>query len=195
VSAPGVLATAIAAAPRVPAEGEFYRHMKRGPVTLTGSNRPGRWGSGGFSVLYLGRPQAAVVAEAYRWIVDMTDGLRGENVINRQLVAVNVTLTNVLDLRDQATREALQLPDDVIHSEVRHPTAYPQCNQVAEIAHQLGFHGIIAPAASGLGETLAVFTQRAAAANELPQPVGTTLWTDGLPADPRTLRVVRTDTA
>jgi hypothetical protein len=42
-----------------------------------------------------------------------------------------------------------------------------------------------------LGETLALF-ERHLPASELPRVVGRDLW-DGLPADPRRLRVVRDD--
>jgi hypothetical protein len=56
------------------------------------------------------------------------------------------------------------------------------------VAHQLGLHGIIAPAATGLGETLALF-ERHLPATELPVVVDEEI-IDGLPADPRRLRLV-----
>jgi hypothetical protein len=60
-----------------------------------------------------------------------------------------------------------------------------------EVAHQLRLHGIIAPAATGLGETLALFEQHLPA-DEMPALVADELW-DVLPADPRRLRLVRGD--
>lgn len=44
-------------------------------------------------------------------------------------------------------------------------------------------HGILAPAATGVGETLALFARRLPA-EEQPELIDITTW-DGLPADPR----------
>jgi hypothetical protein len=67
--------------------------------------------------------------------------------------------------------------------------SYTVCQSVGRVAHQLGLHGIIAPAASGFGETLALFEQHLPAA-EMPELVGNEIW-DVLPVDPRSLRLVR----
>lgn len=69
---------------------------------------------------------------------------------------------------------------------------YEACQEVGRVAHQLELHGIIHQAATGLGETLALF-ERHLPADELPTLVGHALC-DGLPADPGRLRVVRGDT-
>lgn len=81
------LIQAVARGPRVPLTGVFQRHASPKNVALTGSTS-GRWCPGGFPVLYLARPEAAVVAEAYRWLVDPTEGLSGDRVHNRMLLTV-----------------------------------------------------------------------------------------------------------
>jgi hypothetical protein len=59
---------------------------------------------------------------------------------------------------------------------------------VARVAHQLELHGILSPAATGFGETLALFEHHLPA-NEMPTLIGEETW-ETLPADPRRLRVV-----
>jgi hypothetical protein len=63
---------------------------------------------------------------------------------------------------------------------------YAPCHRVAQAAHQLELHGILAPAATGVGETLALFERRLPA-EEQPELIEVTTW-DGLPADPRPRR-------
>jgi hypothetical protein len=65
---------------------------------------------------------------------------------------------------------------------------YEPCQRVARVANQLELHGIIAPAATGFGETLALFERHLPAA-ELPQVVEVIPW-NSLPDDPRRLRLV-----
>jgi hypothetical protein len=62
------------------------------------------------------------------------------------------------------------------------------CQRVGGGAHQLNLHGVIAPAASGLGETLAVFELHLPPA-EQPVLVDDEDWLR-LPADPRALLTV-----
>jgi len=60
---------------------------------------------------------------------------------------------------------------------------------VGGVEHQIGLHGVLAPAASVLGETLALFEQHLPA-EELPRLIGEKTWA-AVPADPRRLRLVR----
>jgi hypothetical protein len=57
------------------------------------------------------------------------------------------------------------------------------CQNVSAAAHQLGYHGIIAPAATKMGETLALFTDLLTA-TEQPLLTATEMWVQ-LPPDPR----------
>lgn len=181
------LAIAIAGAEPVTAEGVFHRHVSERWRELSGSTSGGRWGPPGtFSVLYLGRPTGSVVVEAYRHLVDPLEGMTGDMVQPRRLLEITVRVHEVLDLRDPATVEACGLAQDHLSSDVGD---YEHCWSVARAAHQLGLHGILAPAATGLGDTLAVFEQHLTPA-ELPQVIAQERW-DRLPADPRRLRIVR----
>ena len=64
------------------------------------------------------------------------------------------------------------------------------CQDVAHAAHQLGLRGIAAPAATRLGETLALF-QRHLQPDEAPIPLGEPIRWEHLPPDPWILRVIR----
>jgi hypothetical protein len=61
--------------------------------------------------------------------------------------------------------------------------SYETCQQVGQAAHQLELHGVIAPAATELGETLALFEVHLPPA-ELPVLTKDELWAT-LPVDPR----------
>lgn len=94
-----------------------------------------------------------------------------------------ILVTDVLDLRLPASREAVGLTLDHLTSPV---DEYDRCQRVAQAAYQLQLHGIIAPAAGGTGETLALFEHHLSPA-ELPVVVRRETW-ERLPADPRWLR-------
>jgi hypothetical protein len=86
-----------------------------------------------------------------------------------------------VDLRNPESRDEVALTSD----DLRGP--HDPCQAVGLAAHQLGLHGVIAPAATGLGETLALF-ERHLPATEVPTLLEETLW-DQLPPDPRVLRL------
>lgn len=92
-------------------------------------------------------------------------------------------MTTVLDLRDPDTLGRVGLDDEAIRG------GHGPCQRVGQAAHQLGLHGLIAPAATGLGETLALFERHLPEA-ELPRIVQETRW-EHLPPDPR-VRLTRT---
>jgi hypothetical protein len=147
------LAQDVAAAQRSAVAGRFERHVSQNWRELTGSNSGGRWGPpGSYSVLYLGRPRASVTVEAYRHLVDpfAEFGMTGDMVAPRRLLVCKVSVTDVLDLRAEAAQQRVGLAENDLISEVG---AYGACQAVARVAHQLGLHGIIAPAETGLGET------------------------------------------
>lgn len=184
------LVLAVSRCPRVQVSGRFERHVSMRWRELTGSNSGGRWGPPGtFSVLYLGRPRDSVVVEAYRHQVDpfVADGMTGAMVQPRRLLAVEVTVTEVLDLRTPEALAAVGLSAEAVRSDIGD---YDACWRVARAAHQLNLHGVFASAATGLGETLALFEEHLPAA-EMPTLIDDKEIWDGLPADPRQLRIVR----
>lgn len=180
------LAVAVASCGSVDVSGIFERHVSPTVRPLTGSSSGGRWGApGAYSVLYLGRPTESVVVEAYRHLVDDIEGMTGEMVGPRRLLTVEVALTTVLDLRVEGNRAAVGLSSEDLISPVGE---YARCQRIGQAAHQLGLHGLIAPAATGLGETLAVFELHLPT-DEQPTLLAEEEWLH-LPDDPRRLRIV-----
>jgi hypothetical protein len=125
--------------------------------------------------------------EAYRHLVedDLDGTMRPEMVGPRNLLTCEVAVDDVLDLRDPANLQRIGLSRDALLSETDN---YSPCQRVGQAAHQLGLRGIIAPAATGLGETLALFEEKFEPA-EYPRVVSRERW-NTLPADPRRLRIV-----
>jgi len=157
------LATRVAQAPIATVEGTWHRHVAAGHTNaaLEGRTAFGRWGTpDGFRVLYLGQPRSSVVVEAYRHLVDPVEDYQPEMIATRAYVTCTVNVQEVLDLRTATGRASAGLPLDVLTSETRNRDVYRQCQEVSAVAHQLGLHGLIAPAATGLGETLVVFRRR-----------------------------------
>lgn len=190
------LPNAVAGQDPVQVTGSWQRHL---PVrfldrALEGRAAYSRWGrEPGFPVLYLGRPIDSVTVEAYRHLVDpVEDPAIRHHLAPRALVTVDVEVTEILDLRTARGRMELGLTMTQIRSATNDRAAYAACQAVAAAAHQQGFHGLVAPAATELGETLALFSNLLPAA-ELPKVVADTIW-EQLPDDPRSrqrLRLVR----
>jgi len=173
------IANAIAGTALTRARGTFFRHAWHGVKELKGSTGGGRWGpEHGFPVIYLGQPIPSVVVEAYRRLVDPVEGMRGDLVGPRVVLTVEVDVDQLLDLRDPAHVAAVGLDDDGLRG------PWPPCVRVARAAHQLGLHGILAPAATEVGFTLALFEQHLPH-DQAPVITGRETWPH-LPADPRT---------
>ena len=68
-------------------------------------------------------------------------------------------------------------------SETYDRSAYAACQNVSAVAHQLGYHGVVTPAATKRGETLVLFNDQLSA-GELPVRVSDEAWFE-LPAGPR----------
>lgn len=173
------LAVAVASCGTVDVSGTFYRHASLNTRELTGSAAGGRWGPpGAYAVFYLGRPPESVVIEAHRHLLE--EGMTPDMVGPRELLTVEVALTRVLDLRSVENQKIVDLNSDDLYTPVGE---YARCLRVGRAAHQLGLHGIIAPAATLVGETLAIF-ERHLLPTELPRLVDREVWAS-LPDDPR----------
>jgi RES domain len=186
---PRDLLSAIADLHTIRVRGTFERHTSLRWEELRPSAAGGRWGARrAYEVLYLGRPRSSVVIEAYRHLVDDelddTGGLAA-SVLERRLVTCKVDVPNVLDLRSSSARNAVSLTDAQLSSDVGD---YAACQVVGAAVHQLGLAGLIAPAASGQGETLALLPANLAA-EHCPKVTKRDIWR-GLPPDPRRLRLV-----
>jgi RES domain-containing protein len=168
--------------------GTWQRHVpaRFASTGLQGRSAIGRWGTEtGHPVLYLGKPTDSVTVEAYRHLIDpvVTDGGAAPSVRPRVLITCEVSVTNILDLRSAATRALSGLTLKQLQSDTSDKAAYVACQNVSAAAHQLEFHGLLAPAATKLGDTLVLFTGLLPAEEH---PVGTSeeMWLQ-LPPDPR----------
>jgi len=178
------LANAVAGCGTVTIKGTFYRHASLSVRPAVGSEAGGRWGRpGAYPVLYLGRPPDSVTVEAYRHLVDPFPGMTGEMVAPRRFYTYEVSVHLVLDLSIAENLRAVGLTESDLTGD------HARCQAVGAAAHQLGLHGLIAPAATELGDTLALFT-RHLPDGELPNMVDQLVW-DTLPADPRKFRIIK----
>lgn len=179
----------VAEVPTVSVEGNWQRSITErwADQVLEGSMFGGRWGrSDSFVVLYLGRPCESIVIEAYRHYVDNRPEMRPELVRARILRQCTVRLENVLDLTTAGGRATAGLTMTDLTSAV---DDYEPCQTVAHAAHQLGRHGIVAPAATEHGLTLAVFPDQLGPTETLTLVGEPERWAT-LPPDPRRLRLV-----
>jgi RES domain-containing protein len=182
------LANAVANCDSVMVTGAFFRHASLRARPAAGSFAGGRWGPpGAFPVLYLGRPPESVTVEAYRHLVDPFPGMTATMVAPRRFWSYKVDVTQILDLRVSANLKLVGLTGE----DLRGP--HEPCQVVGAAAHQLSLHGVIAPAATGLGETLALFMKHLPDA-EIPIVIKEQVW-ETLPVDPRKFRLIRGDAA
>lgn len=184
------LAARVAACSTSSVDGTWYRHtaVAHADRALEGRAGHGRWGTaGGFPVLYLGQPVASVVVEAYRHLVDPVENPTILAQLKpRALVTCSVEVSDVLDLRIAANRLQVSLTPDELQSDTVDVSAYAQCQAVAQVAHQLGLHGVVAPSATRRGETLALFTDLLPTGQCPVRTADDQLWAR-LPPDPRQL--------
>jgi hypothetical protein len=169
-------------------DGTWQRHVaaRFAASALSGRSANGRWGTeGSFPVLYLGRPTDSVTVEAYRHLIDpiVTDGGPLPPIAPRVLVTCEVSVTEIFDLRSAANRALAGLTPDQLESQTFDKAAYAACQNVSAAGHQLGYHGLIAPAATRMGETLVLFTELLPG-DEVPIRTGDQVWPE-LPPDPR----------
>lgn len=131
------LAARIASVAVVGEVGEWQRHASARTArhALDGRAGNGRWGTrDGFPVLYLGRPTASIVIEAYRHLVDpvdVDDPTGGEplldNLVPRVLVTCTVSVTGLLDLRSAGARGHVGLTEQDLRSPTGDRDAYQRC--------------------------------------------------------------------
>ncbi len=181
----------VARAPVAGVAGRWYRQLpaRWAPDALVGRVSAGRWSTGvGYPTLYLASTVDSAVIELYRHSIDnqLDDAvaLAGEIKFGaRALITSEVSVTDIVDLRSAVARAEVDLPLDVLTCDPHDRVGYLRCQAVASAAHQLGRHGVIAPAATLAGETLVVFTDLLSP-EEAPRQVADVLWRT-LPADPR----------
>lgn len=189
---PDALANRLSSATAIAIDGEWMRHVpiRYRAAGLDGHAANGRWSrSGGFPVVYLGRPRDSVVVEAYRHLVDGIEGMRAEFVAPRVCLTCSVDVANILDLTTAGGRATAGLDMETLTSPTNDLDAYERCREVSATAHQLGFRGLVSPAATGMGKTLVLFSDLLEEPFR-PKIVHESEW-HSLPADPRAPKGLR----
>lgn len=166
-------------------EGRFFRYAPP-QARLVGSSVGGRWNpAGSFPVLYFADSRDSAIAEIYRRIINSsTPPLPASGVIlglNEYAIAPE----NILDLRANGALARVGLTPADIRTGLG---KYERCQEVGKIAHQCGYHGIFAPAASGVGAHLALFDQQLDL-GERPEFISSEIL-NGIPPHPTRLRLV-----
>jgi hypothetical protein len=106
------LANAIAGTTPGGASGTFYRHAWIGMRDLKASSGGGRWGPPrAYGVLYLGRPETSVIAEAHRALVDAVKGMRPELVGPRRFFTVDIDVAQAHTARAELDHRPLAAAD------------------------------------------------------------------------------------
>jgi RES domain-containing protein len=119
-------------------------------------------------VLYLALSPATAAAELHRGAEAM--GLPTSAVLPRELYRYDVDLTTVLDLRDETTRQALEVTIDELLAADR-----SRSTQLGAAAAARGIQALICPSATGVGYVVAVFVENLGASRCEPHLV--TTWT------------------
>ena len=134
--------------------GQAFRHTSpsRDPLQGFGAYlHGGRWNpSDSFSTSYLAQPEEACIAEFLR----MAEGqARGpSSFLPRDVYTLAVSDLEVLDLRPPNNLAKVGLSVEDIQSRER-----GRCQEIGAAAHFLGFQGIVAPSATGIGIVIAAF--------------------------------------
>ncbi len=153
--------------------GEVWRHTGPGihALSTTGAQtQGGRWNPpNSFLALYLALSEQTAAAELYRRAEG--ENRSPEDLLPRRLHRYRVRLSAILDLTNAEVRRALALSAEDLTSGDR-----SLCNALGDATHYVGFEGILAPSATGVGAVLVVFFDRLKAGSDV-EPTTYVDWT------------------
>lgn len=185
------LASVIASLGSTRVHGDFFRYTSVHSTLTTVNTAGGRWHPpNSFQAVYFADGRESAISEAYRRIVNAFDPPLPPAGVTLRLWRLGIDANEVLDLRQRDAWQKLGLTLDDLRSPLRH---YEACQLVGKTAHQLGLQGIIAPAATGIGNHLSLFDEHAKPQAQ-PKVISDEIL-NGLPPDPRRLRLVGDDEA
>lgn len=133
-----------------------YTTARREPLSGEGARLfGGRWNPPDlFPVVYLAEPAAACMRELERAAADNHVDVATQLQVPYLMHTIRVADLPVLDLRDEDAQEVLGLePSDITGN-------WEACQPVGHAAWFLEFAGVLAPSATGPGNTLALFEHR-----------------------------------
>lgn len=129
----------------------------------------GRWNPpNSFATLYLGLDVETVVDEFHR--MARRQGLTPDDFLPRELHRFDVRLAAVLDLREAAARQAIDLSDRQLRADDPR-----RCQEIGEAAHYVGLEGVVAPSAAGPGTVVAIFLEKLRPGSLL-EPLSSETW-------------------
>lgn len=151
---------------------EVFRHMGPGYSPRSGEGariQGGRWNPpNSFPVLYLAWQRETAIAEFYRRAE--REGIPPENLLPRHLHRYRVELQGVLDLTNPEMADAVGLTRDAFTA-----TDASRCQAVGDAAHYVGCEAVLALSATGIGEVVAVFSDRLRAGS-IVEPLDYEVW-------------------
>ena len=166
------LVARVDALPATPFAGDAFRHQppRYDPRSGRGARiQGGRWNPpDSFPILYLGLDRQTVLDEFLR--LARRSNRDPEDFLPRVLYRYDVSLTNVLDLREPDALDAVGLTTSKIASDDLRP-----CQDVGDAARHAGREGILAPSAAGPGVVLALFVDDLGARSRI-QPEQLEVW-------------------
>jgi RES domain-containing protein len=140
-------------------EGDLFRQQGPQYLPLSGDGARiagGRWNPpDSYPVIYTATTSETCWAELKRHASNQ--GLAVADLMPRVLVRYEAKLDRLLDLTDEATANDLGVSLAVLRDD-----DLRICQAVGEMAHHLGFEGVMAPSATGIGVAVAVFINRLA---------------------------------
>jgi len=170
---------AVASAPKRALSGVAYRNQARGydPRSGEGARRfGGRFNPPrSFPTLYLCTTRACVVAELTRQA--SRQGIQVGDLLPRELWKIEIALTSVLDLTDDAVPDVV----GVAHADLVQED-HQLTQQIGEAAYEHQFQAIRTPSATGVDEVLAIFPENLAGAVLQVERIETWSETNDLPS-------------
>jgi RES domain-containing protein len=133
-----------------------YTTARRDPISGEGARlHGGRWNPTDlFPVIYLGIPEAACMGELEKAAADNHLDVATQLQVPYKLHTIALNEVPVLDLRVKPSQLALGLePDDF-------SGPWDSCQPIGHAAWFLEFAGVLAPSATGVGHTIALFEHR-----------------------------------
>ena len=154
------LVDAVDALPRTEFGDDVWRVVRDGRDACAGSGTGGRWDDGTFDVLYTAAVADGAIAERYFHL------RKGQPVFPSKaayrLHRLRASLGRALELADLAALQVLGVRTERFGAAAyaQRRLEYPRTHEVAEVAHFLGFDGLIVPSARWNCANIVVFTDR-----------------------------------
>ncbi len=141
------LIDALEARPPIPFHGTLWRVVREGRDPCECAATGGRWDDRTFDLLYTSKSADGAVAEMFFHVH------RGQPVVPSKVIyhlhELEASIDRALELEDISALMAIGM-DTSRYGQLSHaerPLEYPRSQEIAEVAHFLGFQGLLVPSA------------------------------------------------